>query len=321
MRREAGSEPGGLSDWHAHWLPPSFVEYVGRRRTPPLLTSADGKLQLVGVNGARHTVAKGLGDIDERLRALDRLGIERQVLSLPGLFGVDTATCEDPVSLVQVFNEGLADIVQQRGDRFSGLASLPLARLEEAPAVLDYALTKLGLSGAILPADAFADKETALRFDDVLRVANDAAAHIFVHPGPLPASKPMGTAYADEAAALRKGVFDIQNGLTAAAITLEFTDFLDAYPALTLHLANLGGNLAFLAERIAHGAGRYNLTPEQSDGRLKRIYVDTASFGPRAIELAARTFGRDRILFGSDAPFFLEPAPGSPVLAGGINRD
>jgi predicted TIM-barrel fold metal-dependent hydrolase len=300
-----------VTDWHAHWLPPSFLDHVQRRRTPPLLTLDDGSKQLLGANGARHKIGEGLVDIEDRLRSLDRLGIDRQVLSLPGLFGVDTATSEDPQSLVSTFNEGLSRLVEQRGDRFDGLASLPLARLDDAPAALERALTELGLVGAILPADGFVDKATARLFEDVFRVADKARAHIFIHPGPLPSVVPPQIAHPDEATALRKGVLDIQNGLTAAALTFEFTDFLDAYPAVTVHLANLGGNLAFLTERIEHGAARYNLTERHVDGSLKRIYVDTASFGPRAIEFATNTFGEDRVLFGSDAPFFppADPRP------------
>jgi len=40
-----------------------------------------------------------------------------------------------------------------------------------------------------------------------------------------------------------------------------------------------------------------------------RIYVDSASFGPRALTLATQVFGSGRVLMGSDCPIFpLAPA-------------
>jgi hypothetical protein len=38
--------------------------------------------------------------------------------------------------------------------------------------------------------------------------------------------------------------------------------------------------------------------------QLGKVFVDTATFGPRAINLAAEVFGTDRLLFGTDAPIF-----------------
>jgi predicted TIM-barrel fold metal-dependent hydrolase len=38
--------------------------------------------------------------------------------------------------------------------------------------------------------------------------------------------------------------------------------------------------------------------------RLRRCYVDTASFGSRAMELALHAFGADRVVLGTDCPIF-----------------
>ena len=38
--------------------------------------------------------------------------------------------------------------------------------------------------------------------------------------------------------------------------------------------------------------------------RLGGVYVDCASLGPLAIELAVAVFGADRVMFGSDCPIF-----------------
>ena len=74
-----------------------------------------------------------------------------------------------------------------------------------------------------------------------------------------------------------------------------FSLALDAYPAVTVQVAMIGGAMPFIAEQIEFA--------EQSSGaptalqRLHRVYVDTGANGrgPRAVALAARVFGIDRM--------------------------
>ena len=85
-------------------------------------------------------------------------------------------------------------------------------------------------------------------------------------------------------------------------MTLNLSDYLAPYAGVTVQVANLGGTVPFLVERmdeVSRGGGG-DLPSE----RMRRCYVDTASFGPRAIELAAACFGADRLLFGTDCPIF-----------------
>lgn len=87
-------------------------------------------------------------------------------------------------------------------------------------------------------------------------------------------------------------------------VTLLFSDFLDAYPDISLHVANLGGTLAMVIERMDNTA--LTRTPEAPlpSAKASRIHVDCSSLGPRSLELAAAIFGVDRIVFGTDCPIF-----------------
>jgi aminocarboxymuconate-semialdehyde decarboxylase len=101
---------------------------------------------------------------------------------------------------------------------------------------------------------------------------------------------------------IRRRAVAFQEQMTAAAVTFEFTAFLDPFPRAVIHLANLGGTLALLADRIAMTAQRMGLPAEMAGRRLRRTVVDTASFGAAGIGLAAATLGADRLLFGTDSP-------------------
>jgi predicted TIM-barrel fold metal-dependent hydrolase len=82
---------------------------------------------------------------------------------------------------------------------------------------------------------------------------------------------------------------------------LALTDFLDAYPDVTVQVAMMGGAISFVAEQIqmaAEEAGQ-PVPPK----RFRSIYLDTGQSGrgPRGMALAAKVFGADRILFGTDS--------------------
>jgi predicted TIM-barrel fold metal-dependent hydrolase len=84
-------------------------------------------------------------------------------------------------------------------------------------------------------------------------------------------------------------------------ITLALTDFLDAYPDVTVQVAMMGGAISYVAEQIqmaAEDAGQ-----PVAAKRFRSVYLDTGQSGrgPRGIALAAKVFGADRILFGTDS--------------------
>jgi len=131
---------------------------------------------------------------------------------------------------------------------------------------------------------------------------------VFVHPGPLPTG--IGSVAVDAPAphtdniVHRRVTVDIQNRLTEVMITLTLSDFLDEFEDVPVQISNLGGSLPFVIERMDHVyALRHPELPMPSES-LRSVYVDCASMGPRALELAIEVYGPTRILFGTDNPIF-----------------
>lgn len=241
--------------------------------------------------------------IHMRMRAA---GIDHGVLSLAGLFGLDTLPANEAVPLLSSYNRDLADLCRTNATQFSGLAALPLHDLNQAERELESALAA-GLIGAILPIDAFRNPADVLELRPLLGCLNRHGAHLFLHPGPWPGSAYTGATVDTSSAlntALRHSVLGVQAAISEAMLTLCLTDCLDPYPHLTVQVANLGGNLAWLAERMDHLQQLRAPDARSPSKQFGRVYVDTATFGPRAIDLAAKVFGADRLLFGTDAPIF-----------------
>jgi predicted TIM-barrel fold metal-dependent hydrolase len=86
---------------------------------------------------------------------------------------------------------------------------------------------------------------------------------------------------------------------------LACSGFLDSHSKLTVQIANLGGTIPFLLQRMQTvGFDGEAEAGENLIARLRRCYVNTASFGARAVGLALRCFGEDRVLLGTDCPIF-----------------
>jgi predicted TIM-barrel fold metal-dependent hydrolase len=274
-----------IVDWHCHWIPQPLADAMTKASIP---FHAQGQVT----------------DWGPRLANLESLGIGRQVLSLPGLFGIDNLPIELSLPLVRTFNDSTAELVAGQPLKFAGLASLPLADLEQAVAELERAMAA-GLLGAILPNDGFLTKSDAERWRPLFAAANRKGAHLFIHPGSLPeVRKNFGAdPVPGDNATLRQTGFYTQARISPAALTLLLTDFLDAFPNVTVQVANLGGTLPFVAERLGAISVRDNVPPPDFHSR-NNIFFDTASFGKNSIALACEVLGANRVIYGTDSPIF-----------------
>ncbi len=297
-------------DFHCHWMPDELAEALRARSTPPRIAADESGGERLIVYKEMLPFDAGYTDVARRLDFMDDAGVALQALSLPGLFGVDSLPAEEAAPLVGLFNDRLGALVAAHPNRFAGMAALPLADAQACRAELRRAVRELGLIGAILPADGFLDRRTAAAFEPLFEEANALGAHLFIHPGPLPGAIGDGDGHGagDEPPAdnenQRHIVLDVQARLSSVSVTLCMTDFLDAFPNVTVQVANLGGSIPLLVERLDHVAWRRGFAGGPPSARFGRIYVDTSSFGPRAIALTAQVFGADRVLVGTDHPVF-----------------
>lgn len=293
-----------IVDWHVHWLPPELADALRARSRPPRIVGGANGGERLEVYREALPVSPDLIETGRRRTFMDRHGVSKQVLSLPGLFGIDSLPAGESAPLVRLFNDALAALMAQHPDRFSGLAALPLADPAAAVGELARAMGLPGFVGAILPADAFLTRRDAETWAPLLEAANAHRAHIFIHPGPIPAGAASAPPDHGDNANLRHIVLDVQARLSAVTVTLTLTDFLDSFPDIYVQVANLGGSVPMMVERMDHVSSRRTPDAPLPSSRMSRIYVDTSSFGPKSIALAAGTFGADRVLLGTDHPIF-----------------
>jgi predicted TIM-barrel fold metal-dependent hydrolase len=311
--RAQPASPSSIVDFHAHWIGPRVVELLSARTSP------------------RPPQGQGWFDIEARLRELDRGGVQRQVLSYVGAAYDASLSPEDARPFWRAQNDDLGALVRRYPTRFSGLATLPTANVTWAADELQRAHQELGLLGATLPLDAFISLAGARALAPVFAIAQKNRSHIFVHRGvasaDIPGRQPEvgGTnAYfglaAPDGTNARPTATPGDNSsartllITAAhlatgVITLALTDFLDAYPDVTVQVAMMGGAISSVAEQIQMAAEEAGQPIPAK--RFRSVYLDTGQSGrgPRGIALAAKVFGIDRILFGTDSGPVASVAP------------
>ncbi|MAF48395.1 MAG: amidohydrolase family protein [Rhodospirillales bacterium] len=293
-------------DLHTHYIPETVAEMLRRRGKAPMIVPGDGSENFHIASGVLPFWPEYM-DMAGRLTYMDGLGVTAQLLSLAGLFGTDSLPAAEALPIAQAFNDDVSRLAAANPDRFQGLASLPFDDLDAAVAEYRRARTELGLIGAILPNNFFLSLDSAEKLTPLFDAANQLGGHIFIHPGPRPDQRPDledGFTAPRRDNAMARAALDVQSAVGHAMVTLLFTDFLDAHPNISVHVANLGGTLPDVIERIDHMSVTRTPDAPLPSSRLRRLHVDCSSLGRRAIEIAASLFGPEHIVFGTDCPIF-----------------
>jgi len=293
-------------DLHTHYLPEPVAEMMRARTQAPFISKGDDGETFHMPNGTL-AIDAGYFDMEARLEFMDAGGVAAQMLSLAGLFGADSLPAEEALPICRAFNDNVSELSRGNRSRFAGLAALPFADMDAAVAEYERARTELGLIGAVLPNNFFLSLDWAQKIAPVMAAANRLGGHIFIHPGPRPdqrADLAPGHTPNVRDNPLARAALDVQSMVGHAMVTLLFTDYLDAYPDLSLHVANLGGTLPDVIERIDHLFVTRSPDASLPSSMARRVHVDCSSLGPRAIEIAVSLFGPEHIVFGTDCPIF-----------------
>ena len=291
-------------DLHSHWFPEELIEPFSRRDTKPRVFTKDGVTHLESTFAARPL---DLEKIEDRIAEMDKAGVERGVISLTTVFGVEGLPAEEAIPLCRANNDGLAAICAQYPDRFSALASLPIGDVDAALAEFERAMALPGMVGALLPGDGFLSLKRAEYFRPILEAVDRYHAMVLVHYGKSAHDLDAYKIDASDNGHPRLGTLDMQAKLSQNMITFCLTDYLKAFPNVTVLSHNLGGNIPFEIDRMDHRT-MIDLPPgsELPSARFRTapVLVDCNSLGARAIELAAEVYGADKIVFGSDGTAF-----------------
>ena len=302
---------------HSHFYG-SVVDALRQRTSRPYVAPDAYGRDVLNAMTANTVVSAGYTDVPSRLAYLDAAKIDKQLMTFPGALGVDVMPVGEVAETIRAFNDRLAAICSASAGRLVGLAGLPLADVGMAAAELRRARRELQLLGAILPGNFFLSIERAETLRPLFDAADEVGALFMIHPGIAPGEHP--PAPFPDCSVYRASVLALQASISQMGLTLIFGDLLDSHRNVAIQLVNLGGTLPFILERleaIAHSRNPQSPFPSE---RLRRLYYDTASLGPRALQVAVQVFGADRIMLGTDYPILAPEAPTDTAALAAIDE-
>jgi aminocarboxymuconate-semialdehyde decarboxylase len=278
---------------HAHFYGEALFRLLEKRTDVPRVERDAGRRFMVTPT-SRFELQGGFVSVRDRLAYMDLYGIGLQLMTFPGALGPDVFPAAEAIPLVRDVNDELAESCASYPERFVGLAGLPWADTDACIAELERC-AKIGLIGFILPSNYAASLARLEALAPVLAAADRLGAHVMLHL----ASKTYG-----DLGIHRASTIDLHNGIAHALLTLIHAELPARYSNLTFQVVNLGGSFPVLVERMDHIIATRDPLGRRPSAMLADIWVDNASLGPRALELAVAVFGPDKVLLGTDYPIF-----------------
>ncbi len=248
-------------------------------------------------------LAKRLVDVEERLTTMDELSVDMHVLSLtsPGVQMFDTGRA---VSMAELANDRLAEIVRARPTRFAGLASFAPQDPARAAKEMQRCISKLKLNGFIVNSHTNNEYLDLPKYWEIFEAAEALNAAIYIHPR-APADT-MAKPYADYE--MQAAIWGFQAEVGVHAMRLMLSGVFDRFPKLTIVLGHMGENVPFHLWRSDHWFERRRATAASKlrpSEIFRRNFVITTSgveHGP-ALRYAIEVLGADNVLWAIDYPY------------------
>lgn len=274
---------------HQHLWSEPFAAALRARDEPPFLDS--WTLHLPGeppseIDPAHHDVAARA-----RLAAADGLG--RVLIGLSSPLGIEWLPPREARPLLAAYHDGAL----AWGPPFAAWAAACVSVIDPVQVAADL---DRGFAGLQLPATALLDAAGYARCAPLLELLHERDLPLFVHPGA--AGRAEGAAAGGAGGSVPvwwPALVPYVQQMHAAWFAFRAYG-RPRFPRLRVCFALLAGLAPLHAERLAaRGGGRGEVDP--------LTFVETSSYGPRAVDAVTRVLGVDVVTFGSDRPY-AEPA-------------
>jgi 6-methylsalicylate decarboxylase len=168
---------------------------------------------------------------------------------------------------------------------------LPMPHVKAALAEIARCLDELDMWGVTMTTSILGTSLADPAFDPIYAELDKRGAVLFLHPAGLACGSPelvetgltwpLGAPFEDSMAVLEL----LQSGFKTI-------------------VPHLGGTLPFLIQRLDHMAQRFMPGKGVPREELRKFWYDTVNGHPPSLRLAIETFGLERIVFGTDWPFW-----------------
>jgi aminocarboxymuconate-semialdehyde decarboxylase len=307
--RPAGAKPGRTVrpksitiDIHSHVAVPRAAEFVKPHldlATVPLAHYAT--VDTKAINARQDAERRGVMTLyDQRIADLDAMGIDLQLVMCPPPQCYYTVPVDIAVEAAEIVNDGVAEYVASKPDRFFALGTVPMPDSVAAVSELERCMSALKFKGVQILTNVAGKELSDPAFAPFWAKAEALGAVVLIHPNGFTEAQRLSRFYFNNI---------VGNPLetTLALHYLIFDGVLERHPNLKIIAVHGGGFLGAYPGRIDHAWGArsdaHAELPKPPSSYLKKIYVDTVVFTPDQLAALVETFGVDNVLMGTDYPY------------------
>jgi aminocarboxymuconate-semialdehyde decarboxylase len=277
-------------DIHAHLTPQCFIR------------AARADKEWHGVKpGEQRIGPRNSWTPEQRIADMDSLGVDVHVVSTAAQFYYYDRDPRIISPMHRECNEEVQQMTVDYPDRFRGLAQIPMQDPRAAIEELEYAVTRLGLLGAMINDTANGRTYDESEFLPLWKAAEQMGAVMLIHQEG-----------GDTLVTPRSNKYHLHNtigNLVDRAVTFAtfvFGGVMDKCPDLKVCLAHGGGYTCYGIGRMDRGwqvraEARANIQQPPS-AYLNRFYYDCLTHSEESLRYLIDTVGADRIIFGTDWP-------------------
>ena len=244
--------------------------------------------------------ASRMTQYDERLRDLEEMGVDLQVVKPLPPQCYYTVPIEIADKASRMVNDGLAEYASRHPDRFIAFGTVPLQDAVAASNELERCTKQLGFKGVQVLTNVAGRELSDPSLAPFWAKAEELGVLVVLHPNGFTQAERLSRYYFNNV---------IGNPLdTSIALHyLIFDGVLESHPDLKILAVHGGGYLAAYSGRIDHAWGARSdcrgSLPKPPTSYLKNVYVDAVVFTPHQLRHLVEVFGADKILMGTDYPY------------------
>jgi aminocarboxymuconate-semialdehyde decarboxylase len=291
-------------DLHCHAFFTEVEDLV--RARPEKQAEPDLQRRFMGAASAQYNSSTMLPNafpkltsVELRLRDMDAMGVDVQVLSPTSVQHYYWADLDLARQIVRTTNEKLAEVCAKHPERLLALGNVALQHPDLALEQLTHCMGELGMRGVEISTAVNGLELDDPRFARFWARAEELGCVVFIHP--------FGTSLGE-----RVSRFYLQNIIgqpietTIALSHLIFGGVLDKHPGLKILAAHGGGYLPSYIGRSDHG---YAARPDAHSMQrppseyLRQIYFDTLVYTPDGLGHLIDQVGSSQVVVGTDYPF------------------
>jgi aminocarboxymuconate-semialdehyde decarboxylase len=309
-------------DFQAHIFPEAYIDELERIDGAVILEPPDPHSGMTYFYDRKlkcriNTATFQGRDIPKRIEHMDRLGIDVHILSIPAP-GADRFEGESAVKLAQIANDSIAALCRKHPKRFVGLFTLPTSSIAASLDELERCVNELGLRGFASFSNLNGQRVDREELFPIYERLAKYKLPVYIHP-----TAPLATA-ATDIDIMPTLIFGWAFDSTVAMTHLVYGRVLERFPEINFVVADVGGVLAFFAQRAINiYSGRteeirqkYGLKENPLD-YFRRFYVDTADHPASTLRCVKDFFGPDRMVLGSNYPY--GPEEGCLLVKNSLN--